>query len=103
MKKLMFSVLALIGLTAVAANAQSNRDTTKHHSMQKENWVKLASTDIPSALQQTLKGPDYAGWTVSAVYRNADSTKYKVELTKDGETKAHFFDQNGNPLHRKKS
>jgi len=100
MKKLMFSVLVLIGLTAVGVKAQSQGDTTKHRSMQ--NMVAVASADIPAGLQTTLKGSDYAGWTVSSVSRNAESTRYKVVLTKSGETKTHWFDQNGNPLHRKK-
>jgi len=101
MKKAIF-VLVLIGLITVEVSAQSKGDSARYHyeSAIKEDWVKLDSASVPAGVQRTLKGPDYQGWTVFCVWRNADTSEFKVELTKLGETRIYWFDLNGNRLHR---
>jgi len=107
MNKIMFSILVLLGLAVTDAHGQSKQDTARYHykSRIKENWVKVNSVDIPEGVQRTLRGSEYEGWTVLGVYRNDDSSEFKVELTKSGETKTYWFDLDGNRLHlhRKKS
>jgi hypothetical protein len=56
----------------------------------------VRSSDIPASLRQSLQGSDYTGWENGHVYKTKNG-EYIVEIQKNGMTKTHRFDANGQP------
>jgi hypothetical protein len=78
------------------------------YSEQEVSRDKIQMRDLPEAVREALKEPDYAGWTVNAVHKAVmdDSKKpeseslivYIVELKRKDEKTAIRFDKDGKRL-----
>ena len=128
MKKLLFAFCLMFG-AAVAVNAQETQDTTKTQSdrynqqsddaTQDQNqdqdrmnqdqdhdkgMQEISSSELPAAVQASLQGQDYSGWTTGQAYKKDKDgeTIYAVELTRGNETKKVKFDAQGNKIDKDK-
>jgi hypothetical protein len=121
MKKLTLIFAAALFVAVTAANAQSpTTDTTRNQrqstdkssksddQMSKDQGSQAGSNrnndrtlvrpaEIPAALRQSLEGSMYTGWENGRIYKNK-SGEYTVEIQKNGMTKTHRFDANGQPI-----
>jgi hypothetical protein len=109
MKKLMFALIATTA--AFVANAQVDTtsaagDQTQYKTEDASSFTEkevIPVTDLPALVQEQLKSPDYAGWTVVNAYKKEKSGKlgYAVELKSGAETKWIKFDAQGNKIKEK--
>lgn len=128
MKKLLFAFCLMFG-AAVAVNAQETQDTTRTQSDQynqqsddasqdqeqdqdrdkmnkdqDKDMQEISSSELPAAVQASLQGQDYSGWTTGQAYKKDKDgqTIYAVELTRGNETKKVKFDAQGNKIEKDK-
>ncbi len=114
----MFAFCLLFG-TAVAVNAQQTQDTTQDRSNQynqqqsdqynqqdqeDQDMQRISTSELPAAVQASLEGQDYSGWTVEQAFKKDKDgqTIYAVELKQGNETKKVKFDAQGNKLDKDK-
>lgn len=94
----------MVAASAVAANAQTDTTSAAGSSAQyqteQQDKEVIPASELPSIVQEQLSGSDFSGWTVGNAYRKEKDgqTFYKVELSKDGETKTVKFDAQGNKV-----
>ena len=132
MKKLLFAFCLMFG-AAVAVNAQETQDTTStqsdqynqqsedatsedatqdqdqdqdkmHQEDKDKDMQEISSSELPAAVQASLQGQDYSGWTTGQAYKKEKDgqTFYAVELTRGNETKKVKFDAQGNKIEKDK-
>lgn len=87
MKKVLFSltVASVMGFSTVNATAIKAFDGGT--AVQQDGKTAVKPEELPDAVQKTLAGDDYKGWTVSVAYAlkaNDGSAYYQVDL-KNGE------------------
>ena len=109
MKRVMLTLTGLLLINLVSVEAQS-RDTIpqKRPSSQRigqgstsiDEKRKIAATDIPSSVRQTLQGPEYKGWDnqTTKLYRNKVGNRYTVEFHNGNKIKVYQFDSDGNRI-----
>lgn len=108
MKKLLFAFAFMVaGSAAVLAQDTTSVTTPTPPSTEQQSpdqdGQAIAASELPAAIQSSLQGQDYTGWTVSnAVKKEKDGkTMYKVELTNGSEKKMVKFDADGNIMKEK--
>ena len=106
MKKLLFAFAFMIaGSAAVLAQDTASVATPTPPTEQSpdQDGQVIAASELPAAIQSSLQGQDYTGWTISnAVKKEKDGkTMYKVELTNGSEKKTVKFDADGNIMEEK--
>src|SRR5882757_2367981 len=73
--------------------AEDRMDAESRH----QGQTLVRPSEIPAALRQSLQGSDYSGWESGRVYRTKNG-EYLVEIKKNGMTRSHRFDANGQPI-----
>lgn len=109
MKKLVFVIVATMAAyvsyaqvdTTSAAGDQSQYKTEDRADFSEKEVIPVS--ELPALVQEQLKSPDYAGWTVVNAYKKEKSGKlfYAVELKNATETKWAKFDAQGNLVKEK--
>jgi hypothetical protein len=109
MKKLMIVFLIM---TSIVSNAQDTAlvkpPVLPPYSGQEISREKIQMRDLPETVREALKLPDYAGWTVDAIYKTLmtdpmtpeaeNLVVYIVELKRRHEKTAIRFDKDGKRL-----
>jgi hypothetical protein len=67
----------------------------------KNDLIKIRTSELPAMVTQTLGNSNYAGWTVTSAYRTKANDEYLVEVKKDSQTRSYWFDKNGNRIENK--
>jgi hypothetical protein len=124
---LIFAAAMFVAVTAASAQSPTSDTTRNRQSTQKSSSDKMTkdqsssqssqsgsqagqgqgsnrnndrtivrSADVPASLRQTLQGSEYTGWEQGQVYKTKNG--YSVEIRKNGMTKTHHFDANGQPM-----
>jgi predicted YcjX-like family ATPase len=108
MKKLIVSAMAvtLISFASVQANAQTATETEKETTTktttatkQKEDKVAVKPEDLPEGIKKTIKGDDFAGWTVKKAFlvKEGDNKQYyELQVAKGSESARVKLDKDGN-------
>jgi hypothetical protein len=109
MKKLFFIIVATMAAyvsnaqvdTTSAAGDQSQYKTDERADFSDKEVIPVS--ELPALVQEQLKSPDYAGWTVVNAYKKEKSGKlwYAVEMKNANETKWVKFDAQGNVVKEK--
>jgi hypothetical protein len=110
MKKLLaaFVILSI----CIASNAQDTSllqtPQLQPHSEQDTSREKIQIRDLPKAVRESLKAPDYAGWTIDSAYKalmrdperpeSVGLLVYIVELRRRDERSLVRFDKEGKRL-----
>lgn len=63
-----------------------------------KDMVKIAATDLPDAVKQTLAAPQYQGWESSTIYRSKNNDMYVIQMGSGSEAKSFRFGADGKPL-----
>lgn len=63
-----------------------------------KDMMRIKSSDVPEALQQALKSPEYKGWENGAIYRSKSNNNYTIVITNGGEKQIHRFGPDGKPI-----
>jgi hypothetical protein len=109
MKKLFFALVATTA--AFVANAQVDTtsaagDQTQYKTEERADYSEkevIPVSELPALVQEQLKSPDFAGWTVVNAYKKEKDGKlwYAVEMKNATETKWTKFDAQGNKVKEK--
>lgn len=77
----MFCAVAFFGLNQAFAQDSATKAPAEKPAVAAE--TEIAAADLPEAVQTSLKGEDYQGWTVSKAFKvkKEDVKFYKVILT----------------------
>lgn len=105
MKKTTFlaAAIALIGFTAIDANAQTAEQAQAQTQTQNDNKEKVTKDQLPEPVKAVLDHESYKEWTVGDIYKvkpaegeaNA-KVVYEVSLTnKEGQTGTITLDEQG--------
>lgn len=112
MKKLIFACVMTLGAAAAlqaqdtTATQKSDRYQTPAEGNQDAAYTDkeaVAEGDLPSAIQTTLRGSEYTGWTVAKAFRKTKDGQpiYSLELKNGSETKKLKMDAQGKVLKEK--
>lgn len=63
-----------------------------------KDMMRIKSSDVPEALQQALKSPEYKGWENGAIYRSKSNNNYTIVITNGGEKQIYRFGPDGKPI-----
>jgi hypothetical protein len=116
MKKVILTLTATLMFGAVCVKAQTSDSVQtanpieQHPSMQAPGEgssqyssgqrVRIPASQVPTALRQTLKDPQYNGWENSTVYFDKSSNQYSVEVMDGNNLKTYNFDQSGKAIEK---
>ncbi len=124
MKKLLFALTMLFGVSlAASAQVTEEQDTTgisrqsdqyrtddqqqqdPMNQQDQDQGEEISVAQLPAAVTEKLQSQDYVGWTVESVKRKQKDgeTIYAVELRQGNETKKVKFDAEGNEMDDKKN
>lgn len=103
MKKVLFIVASFMFVGGISANAQEVSSTTKETVAVAEKKVtavnqektKITKDELPQAVQTTLAGDDFKGWSLINAYVIKAKNHYEVELMNGAELKTFKFDAEG--------
>ncbi|MBX2969870.1 MAG: hypothetical protein KF803_10910 [Cyclobacteriaceae bacterium] len=104
MKKLFFSMLGLLLLSAVTVFAQATvKQEAKEElvaieqskSMQDEK-VEIKADELPQPVRSVLSSEAYKDWSIEKAYHHKTNNHYEVKLKKGTESKSVKFDKDGN-------
>lgn len=109
MKTLMVVFLIMISIVSTAQDTSLVQPPIwPPHSGQEISREKIQMRDLPEAVREALKAPDYAGWTIDAIYKTLvtdpmvpeaeNLVVYIIELKRRHEKTAISFDENGTRL-----
>jgi hypothetical protein len=114
MKKVILTLTAMLMFTAVCVKAQSTDSVQTANPIEQPGqpapgdgsskytssgqMVRIPASQVPTALRQTLKDPQYNGWENSTVYYDKSNSQYSVEVMDGNNMKTYHFDQNGKSI-----
>ena len=100
MKKQIILAAMLMGAVVFASNAIPAVTLDKGLSVTNvvDEKVKIKKSDLPEAVQTTLKGDEYKGWDVSEAYVYKETETYEVEVKKGTESKVLKFNKDGKSI-----
>jgi hypothetical protein len=100
MKKLFVSAFALLLMSVLVVQAQEVTKVKSEVASQdavaaQDEKVEINVTDLPEAVQASLKGEAYIGWTIDKAHHIKSKGHYEVTLKSGMETKKVKFDKDG--------
>lgn len=104
MKKILISLigLLLIGITSVNTySAIPENCTSAYQTSQNDSSREISYSDLPDAVQKTLKADKYSDWSIIKIYKvtKTDGTvSYSVTFNENGKKVTINFDKDGNEM-----
>ena len=94
MKKLVFVIVALLGMSSFIAQASDNTVTVDKVAYQdQEVFVKVEGSEIPQAVQDAVK-EEYVGYKIEEAFKS-QTDNYKLIISKNNEKMVIFYDGKG--------
>jgi ribosomal protein S8 len=105
MKKLLVSMFALLLMSVVVVQAQEATKVKSEVAKQdavtaQDEKVEIKATELPEAVQASLKGEAYIGWTIDKAHHIKSKGHYEVTLKSGMESKKVIFDKEGKEVRK---